>query len=158
MVVQNLFNPVLQSYSPKNVVVTIGVFLMTQWNKVTVSYDAPLWEFKVGCYGKTVRTKVNNPLGTITIELPQTSAGNAYNSAYLNALDTELNIDSITPVFITDLWGGSLHVMIRGSITQIPDSVYDANPVNRSWVIRGDMDVNVLSARNAINSFGSIVQ
>jgi len=155
-VIKNIFSPVLQSYSPKNVIITAGVFLITQWNKVTVKYDEPVWKFDVGCYGKIVRRKINNPLGTITIELPQTAAGNAYNSASATLTDATLGIDGVIPILITDLWGGSLHVMTKGSIVQKPEVTYDKNPTNRVWIFRGEMDLNVLSTRNAINSFSSM--
>jgi len=153
---QALFAPVLQSYSPKNVIVTVGTFLMTQWDKVEVKHDEPLWRFDVGCYGKSVRRKVNNPLGTITLELPQTAAGNAYNSATIAIADDILKLDGIVTVFITDIWGGSLHLLTKGSIIQKPTVTYGKDPSKRSWVIRGEMDLNILSSRNAINSISSL--
>lgn len=143
--VQTIFHPVLQSYSPKNVIVVAGTFLITQWNKLTIKYDDPLWRFDVGCYAQTVRRKVNNPLGTITMELPQTAQGNMYNSTYTTIFDDILQINAITPIIISNLWGQSLHVMINACVSQFPDVSYDATPQNRSWIFKGEMDINLIN-------------
>ena len=64
------------SYDAKDVSVIVnGVYLTGFADGTFVSYskDEEQWSVSVGALGDTARAKVNNPLGTITVTLQQTS-------------------------------------------------------------------------------------
>ena len=147
---KSLFSGATKSYSPRNVIVTAGFTLITQWEKLTVAYDKNAFSLIAGAYGKVVKKRTMNPLGTITLVLPQT--GNA--NAYLAAQRTIANLSYTTnlAITITDLWGGSLHFMSSGTILKVPDISYSKDPESRAWVVKGVMDLSVLNAMDIIQS------
>lgn len=153
-----ILTPVLQSYSVNNVIVTSGAFIISTFDEISVRYDEVAWKFTQGCYGKVVRSKITNKLGTITITLPQTAAGNAYNSLQFKTLSDIKGINGVIPVSISDLWGGSLHVMSKGTIIQYPMSVYSKDATQRQWKIRGELDVNILAARSTTEQLINTIQ
>lgn len=64
------------SYDAKDVSVIVNGTYLTGFAEGTfVSYskDEEQWNVSVGALGDTARAKVNNPLGTITVTLQQTS-------------------------------------------------------------------------------------
>lgn len=63
------------TYDAKSVSVIVGGTYLTGFGEsmVTVVKDEESWETSVGAQGDVVRSKVNNPLGTITVSLQQTS-------------------------------------------------------------------------------------
>lgn len=64
-----------KTYDPKDVTAIVGGVFLTGFAEdlVTVAKDEENFSTKVGAQGDVVRTKVNNPLGTITITLQCTS-------------------------------------------------------------------------------------
>jgi len=63
------------TYDAKSVSVIVGGVYLTGFGEsmVTVAKDEENWETSVGAQGDVVRSRVNNPLGTITVSLQQTS-------------------------------------------------------------------------------------
>ena len=73
------------TYDAKDVSVIVGGVYLTGFAEGTfVSYDKTedRWTISTGSMGDTARAKVNNPLGTITVTLQQTSP----QVSYLNKL------------------------------------------------------------------------
>jgi len=68
------------SYDAKSVSIIVGGTYLTGLAEtmVVVSKDEDGFETTVGAQGDVVRSKVNNPLGTITVTLQQTSPQIAY--------------------------------------------------------------------------------
>ncbi|OMF09559.1 DUF3277 family protein [Paenibacillus barcinonensis] len=83
------------TYDSKAVSVIVGGVYLTGFSEdmVEVEKDEDNFEVKVGAQGDTVRTKVNNPLGTATVTLQQTSPQVAY-------LDGLANSGQLVPVTI----------------------------------------------------------
>ncbi len=63
------------TYDAKSVSVIVGGTYLTGFGEsmVSVAKDEENWETSVGAQGDVVRSRVNNPLGTITVSLQQTS-------------------------------------------------------------------------------------
>ncbi|WP_422659116.1 phage structural protein [Paenibacillus sp. EC2-1] len=83
------------TYDSKAVSVIVGGVYLTGFSEdmVEVEKDEDNFEVKVGAQGDTVRTKVNNPLGTATVTLQQTSPQVPY-------LDGLANSGKLVPVTI----------------------------------------------------------
>lgn len=83
------------TYDSKAVSVIVGGVYLTGFSEdmVEVEKDEDNFEVKVGAQGDTVRTKVNNPLGTATVTLQQTSPQVQY-------LDGLANSGKLVPVTI----------------------------------------------------------
>lgn len=154
--VQAVFEPTIQSYSPRNVIVTTGLFIMTQFDEVQVRPNTTKWTFVNGCYRQYARKRNTNKLATITLTLPQTAQGNAYNSIQALVDEPMLGLNSVLPVTITDLWGGSLHVMPTACIIQTPEATYSAEPTQRQWVFVGELAFSVMALRHAANSISNM--
>ncbi|UVI28168.1 DUF3277 family protein [Paenibacillus spongiae] len=83
------------TFDAKAVTVTVGGVYLTGFadSMVEIEKDEDNWEVKVGAQGDTVRTKVNNPLGTISVTLLQTSPQVAY-------LDRLANTGELVPISV----------------------------------------------------------
>lgn len=83
------------TYDSKAVSVIVGGVYLTGFSEdmVEVEKDEDNFEVKVGAQGDAVRTKVNNPLGTATVTLQQTSPQVPY-------LDGLANSGKLVPVTI----------------------------------------------------------
>ncbi|MDQ0169181.1 phage structural protein [Paenibacillus tundrae] len=68
------------TYDSKDVSVVIGGVYLTAFSEdmVEIEKDENNYETKVGAQGDVLRTKVNNPLGTITLTLLPTSPQVSY--------------------------------------------------------------------------------
>ncbi|GAB6990856.1 phage structural protein [Paenibacillus pini] len=64
-----------KTYDPKSVSVVVSGVFITGFaeSMVEISKDEDNYDTKVGAQGDTVRTKINNPLGTIKITVQHTS-------------------------------------------------------------------------------------
>ncbi|ULO08934.1 DUF3277 family protein [Paenibacillus sp. 19GGS1-52] len=84
-----------KTYDAMDVAVIVGGVFLTGFGEdlVTVAKDEENFSTKVGAQGDVVRTKVNNPLGTITITLQSTSPQVPY-------LDGLANSSKIVPVSV----------------------------------------------------------
>ncbi|GAC40859.1 phage structural protein [Paenibacillus popilliae] len=83
------------TFDAKSVTVTVDGVYLTGFSEsmVEIEKDEDNYEVKVGAQGDTVRTKVNNPLGTITVTLLQTSPQVAY-------LDKLANTGQLVPISV----------------------------------------------------------
>lgn len=83
------------TFDAKAVTVTVGGVFLTGFaeSMVEIEKDEDNYEVKVGAQGDTVRTKVNNPLSTISVTLLQTSPQVAY-------LDKLANTGELVPVSV----------------------------------------------------------
>lgn len=63
------------TYDPKDLTVTVGGVFLTGFSEDMAEFekDEENWTTKVGAQGDVVRSKVNNPLATLTITLLATS-------------------------------------------------------------------------------------
>ncbi len=86
------------TFDAKSVTVTVGGVYLTGFSEsmVEIEKDEDNYEVKVGAQGDTVRTKINNPLGTITVTLLQTSPQVAY-------LDKLANTGELVPVSVINV-------------------------------------------------------
>ncbi len=101
-------------------------------------------------YGQIARSRIKSDLATITIVLSQTAPTNAYLAAAEALTSGAIGIDTVIPVILTDLWGGSLHVMPKATIIKQPDIAYGNDPQSRTWVFRGNLVLNTQNIANAM--------
>ena len=140
----------VQSYSPGNVIAWVGLTLVSQWDSITVTRDKPRWRIVEGMYGQIARSRIDSNLATITIVVPQTSTSNAYLALTEELTSGDMHVDTVVPVVISDLWGGSLHVMTKATIMKQPSISYGKDPKSRTWVFRGNLDLNAQNAGNIV--------
>jgi len=132
----------LKSYSPKNVSVSGDAELIDTWNSVSVDYDNDRWGMSEATTGELTRTRHEGKLGTITLELPQTTT----NNSTLNSMVAEQDAVSIGPIpgtismTIKDNWGRSLHTIAKATLMKKPTCDFSNDPSDRSWVFKGELD------------------
>lgn len=68
------------TYDPKDLTITVGGVYLTGFSEDMAEFepDEDSWTTKVGAQGDVVRSKVNNPLATLTITLLATSPQVSY--------------------------------------------------------------------------------
>jgi hypothetical protein len=84
-----------KTYDPKSVTVTVNGVYITGLGEsmVEITKDENNYDTKVGAQGDTIRTKINNKLGTIKLTLQQTSPQLSY-------LDSLANSGALIPISI----------------------------------------------------------
>lgn len=132
----------VKTYSPGEVVAVAFGAIISSWDEITVVLDEDKFSFTSDVSsGEATRVENKSKLGTITLTLPQASADNGV----LSAIDA---LGSLGPVSIFDKSGSSLHVMAKGTIVKSADVGYGKENGSREWVIRGNLDVNVIGGNS----------
>lgn len=134
----------VKSYSPGNVIVVIGPFILKSWEEIEVEYDEDKWKFETGIYDETTRLKNGSSLGTIKITMKQTSVGNTINTGLYALISDTIDLAGVIPVFVHDFWNKPLHVMTTASIVKMPKATYSKRVSERVWTFKGELDVNSL--------------
>lgn len=132
-----------RTYSPKEVLVVVGVVPVLTFNSVAIQYSRPRWSFYEGTQGELTRGKVNSALGSISIEIPRTSLFN-------DGLSGMYALGGVIPVAIKDLLGISIHVMSKGTIINMPSTSYEKNVKDNRWIISGKLSLNVNGGSNDV--------
>ncbi|WP_025692627.1 phage structural protein [Paenibacillus zanthoxyli] len=85
----------VKTYDAKDIAVIVGGVYLTGFGEdlVTVAKDEENWSVSVGAQGDVVRSKVNNPLGTITVTLQ-------ISSPQCSFLDKLANGGTLVPVSV----------------------------------------------------------
>jgi len=137
----NLFGT--RTYSPKDILVTVGAVPVFTFESVMIKYSRQRWSFYEGTQGELTRSKTKSALGSITIDMPRTSL-------YNDGLSGMYALGGVIPVFVKDLLGISIHVMPKGTIVDMPSTSYEKNVTNNRWVMRGNIFINVNGGSNEI--------
>lgn len=105
------------TFDAKSVTVTVDGVYLTGFSEsmVEIEKDEDNYEVKVGAQGDTVRAKVNNPLGTITVTLLQSSPQVAY-------LDKLANTGHIVPIAIINVGPPKESVTVTEAFIKKPAS------------------------------------
>lgn len=117
------------TFDAKSVTVTVGGVFLTGFaeSMVEIEKDEDNYEVKVGAQGDTVRTKVNNPLGTISVTLLQTSPQVAY-------LDKLANTGELVPVSVINAGPPKETVTVSEAFIKKPASrSYGSEPEDREY-------------------------
>ena len=125
-----------KNYSPGDVSLIIGGSII-KFDIVTVARNEDKNIMSVGTQGEVTRTKNLSNLATITVVLPQSSADNA-------TLSAREVVNDVLSILIKDNGGNSLHAMPEGVITGVPDSGYEKEVTDRTWIFQGDLPVNII--------------
>lgn len=89
-----------KTYDPLNTTVVVDEVYLTGFGEdmVEIEKDEDNYSVKVGALGDVVRTKVNNPLGTITVTLLATSP----QVSYLDRLANSGKLVSVSVIYAGD--------------------------------------------------------
>lgn len=126
----------MQSYDPSQVSIIIGTVIAENWESVSVDQDEDSFTLVAGASGEVTRTKNSNRIGTIELIIKQSSVTNPL----LTALH---DTDSIMPIEIVDKSGNSLHAIPQGTITKPPTGDYGKELADRTWLMKGRLDINL---------------
>ncbi len=128
------------TYDPAKVTVSVAGVIVTGFapgRMIEYRPDAAVWADDLGVDNEPVRWMINNPMGTLTLQLAQSSQSNF-------TLGTLLNLDRLTaaqvsPVVVEDRSGtGEPTIMIAklGWVSVQPTLAWSAVPEPRQWDIR----------------------
>jgi len=110
----------VQTYTPKNQVITFGGIRLTGWISVKVVANSPTWNKEVGADGEIARGQSMDDTHKVTLELMQTSASGTYLNA-IRVADKLTGLGGILPLNIADLSGVSRFFWLQAWITKMPD-------------------------------------
>ncbi|RDB37406.1 MAG: DUF3277 family protein [Spirobacillus cienkowskii] len=125
----------IATYSPKDVLVVVGIVPMTGFadgSFVDVEFNEEAFKQYVGSDGEHARTKNANESGKITIKLSQTSPCNDILSV-IHIADKETG-NGIVPISIKDNYGTSLVFAAECYIEKAPKLGYGKEIETREWV------------------------
>ncbi|AIQ63315.1 hypothetical protein PSTEL_09675 [Paenibacillus stellifer] len=129
----------VKTYDANDVTVTVGGIYLTGFSEdlVTVSKDEEGVSTKVGAQGDVAVSKVNNPLGTISVTLLQTSP----QVAYLNKLARSGQMVPVSVIYSGD--PKEVSTANEAIVKKPADREYSAEVGDRSFEFQClDLDMN----------------
>lgn len=121
----------VQTYSPKDVILTIGGYQLTGWQAINVSRTVKGFTVIRGIRGKNTRVKNVDTSATISISLLQTAQGNDVLS-YIHELDLDEGTARIA-LLLKDRSGRSVFSSNEAFITGYPTVTFSGQFEYRNW-------------------------
>lgn len=121
----------VQTYNPKDVILTIGGYQLTGWQSITISRTVKGFTVIRGIRGKNTRVKNVDTSATLTISLLQTSQGNDVLSS-IHGLDLEEGTARIS-LMLKDRSGRSVFSSNEAYITGYPTAPFSGQFEYRNW-------------------------
>lgn len=123
----------VNTYNPRDVILTLGGYQITGWQNVTVSRTVKGFTVIRGIRGKNTRVPNKDTSATITMTLLQTSQANDVLS-YIHELDLDEGTARIE-LTLKDRSGRSVFSSNEGFIVGYPVSTFSGQFEYRSWEI-----------------------
>lgn len=123
----------VQTYSPEEVVMTFGGYIVRGWDTIAISRDKPSFKTVHGIRGKNTRVRVGNTAAEITVDVPQTSFLNAVFEDIVR-LDEEYGTGRIV-LLIKDNLGTDIFQSQDAYIERPANLTFDTEISTRSWKI-----------------------
>ena len=124
-------NFTVNTYSPKDVILTIAGYQLTGWQTITISKTTKQFATIRGIRGKNTRTKIADSSATLTISLLQTSQGNDILSQ-IHDLDIKQSTGRIV-LMLRDNSGRSVFSSSEVYITGFPVASFSGQFEYRNW-------------------------
>ena len=121
----------VQTYSPKDVILTVGGYQLTGWQSINVSRSVKGFTVVRGIRGKNTRVKNVDTSATITISLIQSAQGNDVLS-YIHELDLDEGTARIA-LLLKDRSGRSVFSSNEAFITGYPTATFSGQFEYRNW-------------------------
>lgn len=128
--------PKVKTYNPKEVIVTLGVHIVTGYaddSFVTVDPNGDGITKKVGCDGEIVRSISPDNTYTVKISLLQSSQTNTFLQKRFNKDQKDGN--GLFPILIHDLKGGLLFSSEAAWVAKTASRSFGKEANNREWEI-----------------------
>jgi hypothetical protein len=137
----------VHTYSPKDVILTVGGYQLTGWQSITISRTVKGFTVIRGIRGKNTRVPNVDTSATITISLLQTSQGNDVLS-YIHELDLEEGTARIA-LMLKDNSGRSVFSSNEAYITGYPVATFSGQFEYRNWELFAQSTNTYVVAGNA---------
>lgn len=123
----------VNTYSPKDLILTIGGYTVTGWEKINISRRTKSFQTVPGIRGKHTRTASQDTSATLSFTLLQTTQSNDV----LSAIQEQDNINKTGRLSITlkDISGTSIFSSDEGYLTSYPAVSYSGTFEYRTWEI-----------------------
>ena len=123
----------VNTYSPKDVKIDIGGYVLTGWENISVTRTSQGFRTVMGIRGKHTRVPTGDTSATFTITLHQTSPSNDVLSA-IHGLDLERGTGRIA-LTLRDYSGRTVISSDEAYIMGYPEVMYSRDFEFRSWTI-----------------------
>lgn len=137
----------VSTYSPKDVILTVGGYQLTGWQSITISRTVKGFTVIRGIRGKNTRVPNVDTSATITISLLQTSQGNDVLS-YIHELDLDEGTGRIA-LMLKDNSGRSVFSSNEAYITGYPVATFSGQFEYRNWELFAQSTNTYIVAGNA---------
>lgn len=137
----------VHTYSPKDVILTVGGYQLTGWQSITISRTVKGFTVIRGIRGKNTRVPNVDTSATITISLLQTSQGNDVLS-YIHELDLDEGTGRIA-LMLKDNSGRSVFSSNEAYITGYPVATFSGQFEYRNWELFAQSTNTYVVAGNA---------
>lgn len=155
----------VNTYSPKDVILTISGYQLTGWQSITINRTVKGFTVVRGIRGKNTRVKNVDTSATINISLLQTSQGNDVLS-YIHDLDLDEGTARIV-LTLKDKSGRSVFSSNEAYITGYPTATFSGQFEYRNWeifaqttstyTVGGNARPTTNLLDNALSEIGSLV-
>lgn len=137
----------VNTYSPSDVIITVGGYQLTGWQNITISRTVKGFTVIRGIRGKNTRVPNVDTSATITISLLQTSQGNDVLS-YIHELDLNEGTARIA-LMLKDNSGRSVFSSNEAYITGFPVAAFTGQFEYRNWEVFAQTTSTYVVAGNA---------
>lgn len=137
----------VNTYSPSDVILTVGGYQLTGWQNITISRAVKGFTVIRGIRGKNTRVPNVDTSATITISLLQTSQGNDVLS-YIHELDLSEGTARIA-LMLKDNSGRSVFSSNEAYITGFPVAAFSGQFEYRNWELFAQSTSTYVVAGNA---------
>lgn len=124
---------IVNTYSPNDVILSIGDYIVTGWNSITVA-RSDVTKMIRGIRGQNTRSVSLDTSCTIAIELLQTSTSNDVFSEIVS--QDRIKQTGRIELQLKDTSGRSVLQSVNAYISNFPDIVYGAEIGTRTWIIQ----------------------
>lgn len=125
-----------KSFDLTKVVFTIDGVPITGFqdgDAIVIKADADLWSKTVGADGEVVRSRVNNPAGSVDVNLLYSSMSNSYLNT-IKALDRALGQGTVA-MQVVDLASGTTVIVPQAWVKRQPDITFGREAGPRTWTM-----------------------
>lgn len=145
----------VQTYSPSDVIITFGGYVLENWDTVSVKRTTPSFKIIKGIRGKNTRVRSQNTSAEVTLTIPITSIGNTVLGEIV--AQDELNGTGRLIMTIKDVQGFEVFSTAEAFVEKPADKEYGAEMSSRAWTIHCLSSQTAMSDNSALGSIFDLI-
>ena len=145
----------VMTYSPSDVIITFGGYVLENWDSVSVKRSSPSFKIVKGIRGKNTRVRTQNTSAELTLTLPITSVANAVLGEIV--YKDELYGTGRLSITIKDVQGFEVFYSSEAYVEKPADKEYGPEMSSRAWTIHCLSSGDTMSDNTILSSIFDLI-